>query len=84
VSFFGEEVLRMKFRDLTIALLLATGAISPAYSATVTHDLSVTVISGSYTGQTAIGSLSYDDGYLVTGNETLFTMENVGASLSFG
>jgi hypothetical protein len=57
---------------------------SIALAATVTYNLTTTIVQGPGLGLSTQGSVSFDDSYLVTGNEILGPMRNGGVTLTFG
>lgn len=71
------------FSKILILALLAILPLSSAISAaTVTYKLSATVVEGPGLGLVSIGSVSFDDSYLVTGNEVLGPLSNGAVSIA--
>ncbi|MFA9231656.1 MAG: hypothetical protein ACEQSU_13080 [Microgenomates group bacterium] len=69
---------------LLFALLAILPLPSASLAATVTYDLTATVVQGPGFGQSTLGSISFDDSFLVIGNEVLAPLSRGGVTVTFG
>jgi hypothetical protein len=77
-----QEFYVMFSKILLFALLAILPLPSASLAATVSYKLSATVVEGPGLGLVSVGSVSFDDSYLVTGDEILGPLSNGGVSIA--